>query len=565
MLALEHHVVQLDESKHIGRAEWSWALLIALTLTVLVQIPYTLGYWTSGPATTYTGLLVNVEDANYLTIIQRGAEGAWTHSLRFTSEPDAPAFLYVFYLAWGQFARVVKTDATTMWHIARVVMTFLTCVVTFGFVNLFVLTRSQRMVAYVLAVLGGGFDWVAFPWENLEPTRATPVDLKMADAHLFYAALTFPHYLGSIALLMLLFWCAVRLLTDNLSRELSILLLIVGALAHVGVGLVYPFLLILSCSVLALYALILTMRAHNMLWREGIVIVGLMLPVVPLGLYYASALASSALLRVWSAQSQTLSPNPLHYLLTFAPYLTLAVLDVWRVGLGEPAQANKRALLWAWVLVVAVMVYAPLGAQRRFLQGVQVPLALLAVFGLYEVVLPRVRQARWFRTLSRRPNFSAAGLQRLLVVFVLLLVSISSAYQWASAIALTTMTQPYPFFRPRGEIEAMDWLHTRAQPDDVVLSEYYSGSYLPLRSGTRVFIGHYYETIHFADKLRAVQEFFDVRTADAARTQFLYANHIAYVFYGRAESEMGTFDPTRSQYLQRIFENDDAIIFQVIR
>ena len=51
--------------------------------------------------TMYTGLLVNVEDANYITIIQRGSEGAWTHSLRFTSEPDAPAYLYVFYLGVG--------------------------------------------------------------------------------------------------------------------------------------------------------------------------------------------------------------------------------------------------------------------------------------------------------------------------------------------------------------------------------------------------------------------------------------------------------------------------------
>lgn len=539
--------------------DWPGVTLIVLVCTVLLQLPYVLGYLTAPPDTMYTGLLVNVEDANYITIIQRGSEGAWTHSLRFTSEPDAPAFLYVFYLAWGQLARVFRVDATTMWHTARVVMTLVCLMVTFGFVRTFITVRAPLYAAYLLAILGSGFDWFLFPWETVDPTSATPVDVKMADAHLFHSALTFPHYMGSIALLLVVFWCAARLLNENPTRPKFLVLIVLGAAANIGVTLVYPFFVVLSCGVLAMYLVLRMVRARKILWREGGIVAALVVPVLPLVWYYQMALSSLELLRVWSAQSQTLSPNPLHYLLTFAPYLILALMYLRRVGLGT----NKEALLWAWVLVVALLVYAPLGAQRRFLQGVQIPLSILATCGLFQVVLPRVRAARWFQALVRRPNYSAGGLERLLVVAFLMMVCLSTAYQWLSAIAFATIAQPYPLFRPRSEVAAMDWLRANATPDDVVLSSYFSGSYLPYRSGTRAYLGHVYETIYLNEKMRNVDLYFDANTDDSRRRELVEKNGVRYVFYGRAERALGNFDPSNAPYLERVFENDAVTIYQI--
>lgn len=548
-----------DNAPLVPVRDWLIAGAIAMLCMAALQLPYTLGYLTAAPETMYTGLLVNVEDANYLTIIQRGSEGAWSHSLRFTSEPDAPAHLYLFYLALGHLARVLGLDATAMWHVARAVMTLVTFGLTFGFICAFVRERGARWVAFLFAILGAGFDWVALPWETLDPTSATPADLKMADAHLFHSALTFPHYLASIALLLILFWCAVRLLNENHARSKIFLLAGIGACANVGVALVYPFFVLLACGVLAGYLGLLMLRAKRFLPRETLRVAALIAAVVPVVAYYANALASSELLWVWSAQSQTLSPNPLHYLLTFAPYLILAGLGLWRNGLGD----NRRAFLWVWVLVVVFLVYAPFGPQRRFLQGVQIPLAILATCGLYEVFLPRVGRARWFVSLTKRPNYSAEGIQRLLVVLVALTLSISSVYQWISAVALATAAQPYPIFRPRGEVAAMDWLRGRAAADDVVLSAYLTGSYLPLRSGARVYLGHVYETVHFQSKQRAVDKFFSEAANDVARKHWVRENGIRYVFYGEAERALGAFDPAGAEYLQRVFANKDAVIYRV--
>ncbi|HZQ05890.1 MAG TPA: hypothetical protein VFD70_04875 [Anaerolineae bacterium] len=548
----------------VSRRAWLITAAGAVLLTGLLFLPYWLGYLSAPSGRFYTGLLVNVEDANYITIIQRGSEGAWTHSLRFTSETDTPAFLYVFYLAWGHLARLIGLDATTMWHVARGVMTLVTFLIAYGFIAHFVAERSWRLVACSFAIFGAGFDWFAFPWEVLEATSATPVDLKMADAHLFSAALTFPHYLASISLLMILFWCVTRLYIEHLSRTKYAGLLVLAMLANVSIVLVYPFFVLLSSGVLFLYLVCLMVRARKFSLREGIAFGILCLSVLPLLLYYAIALTGSESLRVWAAQSQTLSPNPLHYFFAFALYLILALWDGWRVGLGPEAQKNRRLLLWVWVGVVVLLIYAPLGAQRRFLQGVQMPLAILAALGLFEVVLPRVRQARWFQALANHPGYSVEGLQRLLIVVLLLVASVSSVYQWLSAVALTTIVQPYPLFRPRGQVQAMDWLRTHAPSDAVVLGSYLTGSYLPLRSGTRTYIGHVYETIHFQAKQQQVDQFFAAETNDTKRIEFLRANHIAYLFYGRTEREAGGFNPSRAAYLKPTFQNEQATIYQVV-
>ena len=72
-----------------------------------------------------------------------------------------------------------------------------------------------------------------------------------------------------------------------------------------------------------------------------------------------------------------------------------------------------------------------------------------------------------------------------------------------------------------------------------MLSAYFTGSYLPLRSGARAYLGHVYETVHFQDKQRAVDDFFDDATTDAAREEWLHENQIRYVFYGRRGKRLG--------------------------
>lgn len=551
------------DSPRVAPREWLAAGVIALVLTLFLQLPYAMGYAAARPGTVFSGLLINLSDVTYLSAIQQGMAGGWLYQIRFTSEPHSPALLYTFYLTLGHAARVLRLDEAATWHLARAVTGFVMLLVAFGFISYFVQRPAWRRIAFLLFALGAGFDFTRLPGEILAPTSAVPLDLHMPEAHVLYSALTYPHYSAAIALMLILFWCALRGWTESPTTRARLLIGVGGALAGVGTVLVYPFLVILTGGALGAYYLWLTWRARTVLWGEGVWLVALFLPALPILLYYQWVLASNEIIRLWNQQVDTWSPNPLHYLLTYAPYMALAVWNAGGVGFGGKPSDPRRVFLWVWLGVVALLLYAPLSAQRRFVEGVQAPLAILAALGLYEAALPRLARTAWFRALLGRPNYTPAGMTRLIAVLVVALCSIGSLRVYASAVYSSAIAQPYPLFRARSELEAMDWLRVRAQADEVVLASYYTGSFVPLRAGARAYIGQYYETAHFLDKLDEVDRFFSTRTGDAERLRFLEKNRIAYLLYGDAERGLGGFDPAGVSYLTPLFVNENTTIYAV--
>lgn len=546
------------------------ALAIALAATALLQIPYALGYARARPGTAYTGLLMNVEDFSYHAVMLQGFEGAWQYHIQFTPEEHPPAFVYGFYLALGHLARLFGIAAVSMWHLARIAAALILFLATFGFIAAFVADPLQRRVAHLLALFGAGFDWAIFPFEPFEIAGAAPVDFRMPEVHLFFGAMTYPHYSVAITLTLAVFWLAMRALERD-----TLLLAFLAGLANFALAIVFPFLIYLTASVLGAYWLYLTFRAKQIQWRAAFLLFVVFLVPVPLLLYYAYTLATNPVFRIWNAQATTLSPNPLHYLLAYGAMLALAVIG-WRVTRGEtnhspptnslsPLVTRHLALVWIWLLVVALLLYAPLNAQRRLVLGVQIPLAILAARGLCESVLPWLERTRAFAALAARPRYSRQGVRRLFLVLFLLSLSIAN---WVILVRLSILTfveQPNAFFRPYGEIAAVDWLRRNAARTDVVLSAYWTGSFIPARAGNRVFVGQRYETVDFESKVAAVEKFFGAGSDDAWRRDLLARYRIAYVFYGARERALGAFDPARADYLEPAFANAQVTIYRVKR
>jgi uncharacterized membrane protein len=251
-----------------------------------------------------------------------------------------------------------------------------------------------------------------------------------------------------------------------------------------------------------------------------------------------------------------LSPHPLHYLLAYGVMLVLGVLLFKR---------ESFTLLWIWIACAALLLYAPLAAQRRFVEGLQVPLAVLATAGLFSVVFPRLERTRVFRALAARPGYSAQGLRQLLVILFLLVMSLAN---WVILLRLSfvaAVEQLDPLFRNAGEMRALDWLREHTRTSDIVLATYPTASLIPARAGNVVFVGQRYESAHFESKLKAVARFFDASTDDAWRKDLLARYRVAYVFVGHRERELGKFDPARASYLQSVYSNSGFEIYAVQR
>ncbi|MCX7841054.1 MAG: hypothetical protein N2559_16585, partial [Anaerolineae bacterium] len=194
----------------IERREWVWAMSVAGTSIMLGLLPYILGYVLVHPGMEYTGLLINVEDGGYLSKIRQGIEGAWFYQIPFTTEEHAPAFIQIFYLALGHAARVLNLSATTMWHLVRVVADVILFIVLYGFIAMFLDSLQQRRVAYALAIFGAGYAFWRFPFDAPNVWEAIPLELRVPEAHIFYSALTYPHFAFGIALVLMTFALLLR-------------------------------------------------------------------------------------------------------------------------------------------------------------------------------------------------------------------------------------------------------------------------------------------------------------------------------------------------------------------
>ena len=149
---------------------------------------------------------------------------------------------------------------------------------------------------------------------------------------------------------------------------------------------------------------------------------------------------------------------------------------------------------------------------------------------------------------------------------VLLILSLTNVMLVAGN-TLVLRWRSEPIYRDAAEIAALDWLSGQVEPDDVVLTSYETGNYLPARVWARVFVGHGPETVDFDRKKSQVARFFcSTRADDEWRRQFLEEYGIDYVFWGPNERKLGKFVPYGASYLQPVYEETpDYAIFEVVR
>lgn len=543
-------------------------MAIALVATTLTLIPYALGHALSQEGLVYTSLVMNPEDAQtYWAKMLQGYDGHWLYTIPFTPEVHQGAFVGVFYVWLGQLASMLNISLLAMWHAARVVAGVILFLVTFRFVAAFLTEPRVRWTAYLLAIFGSGLGWLLFLLNQPYWLDAFPVDFKQPGAHLFFTALTFPHITIATALILLNVYLLWRLgigdwrLADHLHFDGPWPYAVLSGVINVALGIAYPFLIYIVAITAMLFWFYLVWRARRILWRLGFLYAVMFAIPAPLYLYYAYAWQTNAVFRAWDAQAITPSAPWPHYLVAYGPML-LPGLVHW---IKRPSERPHFAILWLWVLAVALLLYAPLNPQRRFVQGVHVPLSILATAGFVKVILPWLAQTRGWQALVALPRYETERLKRFVTVLFLIFMSLSNIYLLADVSRIAALEQPDPLFRPEAEVTAAAWLRRHANRSAVVLGDYQTGNYVAARAGQRVVLGHWAETVDYEAKKATVERFYDADTSDAWRQDFLRHFGVDYVWYGPRERKLGNFDPGTAIYLKPIYSNSTLIIYSVQR
>jgi hypothetical protein len=230
---------------------------------------------------------------------------------------------------------------------------------------------------------------------------------------------------------------------------------------------------------------------------------------------------------------------------------------------NKPAQRPHFAILWLWILAVALLLYAPLGPQRRFVQGVHVPLSILATAAFFQVLWPRWQQSRPFQRLLQKPRYTLVGLTRLATLIFLAFMSLSNLYVLASVTVSSLIQRPDPLFRPVDELEAANWLRDNGEASAVLMGDYETGNYVAAHTPVHVMLGHWAEMMAYEEKQDLVAQFYDATTNDDWRRDLIQQYQIRYVWHGPREQLLGDFDPETAAYLQPLYANSTITIYGV--
>jgi hypothetical protein len=494
----------------VTRAEWRWAAVFAVVVSALLTLPYVLAYSSQGSDWRFSGFLFGVEDGNsYIADMRQGAEGAWLFQMPYTSEKQNGALVYLPYLLLGKLAggAAMHDQLVALFHWARFAAGIAMILALYRFLAGFIAGVPLRRWGLAAAALGGGFGWI------LALRGIYPLEFTSPEAFGFLSIFGIPHLAAARALLMLaLAWFITPLPAVQASRQG----VKIGA-ALAALWLFQPLTVLIAWGVMAA-AIVLSFLKRRLrrtmdegLWRDWLTRASIAVAItIPFVLYSALSFALDPILRQWGAQNVLPSPLAWQYLLSYSVLLLPALAGAWLAFRED----DRWLLPVGWALIFPVMIYLPVGVQRRLAEG----------FWVVPVVLALLFVERKLVGVARRVALALA-------MALMLPASILFAI-WALA---NSRAPGAPIFLPVEEVRAFEWLDTNADPHAIVLSGFNAGNALPAYTALVSYIGHGPETLNGAQKQLLAQTVFDGTRPDAERLAALRQTGARYILVGPEE------------------------------
>jgi hypothetical protein len=486
-------------------------IILAILLVLLLQIvPYafanafasTFAISSNGSQRVFAGFLLNPVDGNsYLAKMQEGWSGSWLFTLPYSARSGEGRALFLFYLLLGHVARLTGGSVLLVFHLARIAASCALILALAQFINrVFKNNPKSAQRAFWLAVFGSGAGWMLALLSGY-----LAGDFWVAETYPFLSMYANPHFPLGLALIL---W--IGCFEFGMASGFKLLWL---AILGLCLAIIQPFGLVIAGVLLA--------SRSGVAWvlERKLYITALIFCMVlggPYLLYQFIIIQKDAMLALWNQQNITAALPVWDFVIALTPGIFLAALGGWRAW--KERKAEPLALL-VWLIVSVILVYFPFNLQRRFMTGLYVPIACLAIVGAEWMQMRFRKQRKWI--------LPALFVLSIPTNIILLASGIGGAISLSPALYLT-----------RGEEQAMNWIQTNTDARAVVLSSPEIGLWIPARTGRKVVYGHPFETINAESEKAAVEDFYRNDAAD--RSQFLQTRQVAYVFLGPREEDLCT-------------------------
>ncbi|HWQ84394.1 MAG TPA: hypothetical protein VN363_07500, partial [Anaerolineales bacterium] len=504
----------------------AYFMVVALIFLAASLLPYIFAAGAAGDELVFGGFLFNPIDGNtYLAKMQQGYSGTWLFTLPYTAEKGAGWLLFIYYLFLGHLARWSGLSLLVIYHLARLAGCIVLLAGLFRYIQRSLGSGAPARLAFLLAALGSGMGWLALP------SGAYTADFWVAEAYPFLSGFATPHF--SLGLGLLLFLIApLAEPAPALPAKQSAWKALRTFLLAFCLAIISPFGVVIAGVALAWPA----WKAFFPFRRDSLAaLLGERLPWVLLGglpwlIYDQAAAWRDPLLAGWDAQNLTPTPAVWDLLVAFSPLIFLAIPGAVQALRRGPEPLRQAA---AWLLLGILLLYAPLGLQRRFMIGLYVPVVVLGTAFL----AARIPDSR---------RLWLAGSVILALVLPTNLIIHLSTWQVVAA------GDPNLYYT-RGEAQAFTWIASQTEPESLILAAPDTGLLLPAHTGRRVIYGHPFETVNAEVEKALVEAYF--ATPDPA---VLAERGVDYVFYGPRERRLGSTAP---QGLPVVYESGGVTLY----
>jgi hypothetical protein len=266
--------------------------------------------------------------------------------------------------------------------------------------------------------------------------------------------------------------------------------------------------------------------------------------------------ASAVLAQFVNAGVFTLDPWHLFVLLGLPLVVTILTFN----GLVPLAEYDEREpSIKGWFLAGGLLIYVPASFKIHYLNGWQIPIAILVAKAFVGRVLSYLKR---YRDSDSPQSWRRAAWHIALPGALLLVVCGTNIYLTGWSMNVLSRHEA-PFYLTQGDAQAMSWVDAHTHPQEVILSSLHAGHHIPSRAGNKPFIVHWAATVGYLAKRKAVKRFYDAGTPDAEREGLLREHDMRYVYHRRNERALGSFEPAQAGYLKPLFASTDVTIYAV--
>ncbi len=567
----------------LSRCERKWLWCFSVLVMMATFLPYLYAVGITPPDRKYQWLLYNPDEPNvHLAWMRQACDGKVLFIDPFTTEPQKATFFHGLFLLLGNAARLLNLPLVAVYHSFRFVAGVLLLHAIYWLTATFFRSVKIRRTALCISTFASGLGWLAFALSPNQTDPALlglrPVDvsrgLMIPEGFTFPSLLLYPLFTFSMFLMVSCFLLLLRSLQPiNMAADWR--KVVAAGFCGLILGNVHTYDLLVVYAVSGIGMLSLIIR-RIMRWPIALSAFALFVAISCPGVVYQYLNFQTN--PVFREKALTLTPprSPLEMAVSYGFILLLAAWGSCLILVPPVSDRQKRqpSFLVLWLAVGALIIYAPVSFSRKMIEGLHIPMSILAAVALTRCVnsaalrrlrrssrnpSPRIRHWQLIRRNQRRVITSAIVLMSLSnLQFVRLL----AGWVTDNNVSRIGALMP-PYFLSKSDVAAADWIKNKTPVNAVVLCAPFIGSYIPELTGRKVFIGHWAETLHFPAKFQWLVKY--LRGKQIPDQETLAAPGVpVYLVYGQYERMLAPGMVPRFNW-REVFRSGDTIIYELVR